>query len=182
MFVERGIQKLSKIFLLAIKEIHKSGRFSTSLSRNPLTRTLSGFINMFIKDIHSVYSLVCRRILDIHLTLSKHLYMNVFNEIFTKVTPFNCYCQIVFVRAFQHANVKNWGIVLNRLYLLKCDFFTPWNFNISHFFLQRISGANFGSLSKRKNWKTKTTIALFLIDRGEKKNAKRKSADGRLLS
>lgn len=61
---------------------------------------------------------------------SKYLYMNVFNEIFTKVTPIYCYCQIVFVRAFQHANVENRTRVLNRLYLLKSVFFTPLNFNI----------------------------------------------------
>ena len=138
MFVERGIQKLSKIFLLAIKEIHKSARFSTSRSRKPLTRTLSGFINMFIKDIHSMYSVVCRWITDIHPMGSKYLYMNVFNEIFTKVTPFYCYCQIVFVRAFQHVNVENWQEVLNRLYLLKFWLFLLRIFNISHFFYHQI--------------------------------------------
>lgn len=106
MFLKRGIQKLSKKLLLAIKEIHNTGRFSTSQFRNPLTRTLSGFINIVIKDIHSPYSIVCRRICHIHLNLSKHLQMNVFSEIFQKVTPFYCYCQIVFVRAFQHLIVN----------------------------------------------------------------------------
>ena len=65
---------------------------------------------------------------------SKYLYMNVFNEIFTKVTPFYCYCQIVFVGAFQHANVKNLMRVLNTPFLLKSGYFIAPIFNISCFF------------------------------------------------
>jgi hypothetical protein len=82
MFFKRGIQKLSKNLLLAIKEIHNVGRFSTRQFRNPLTRTLSEFINILFKDIHSAISVICRRFIIIRPNPSKHLYMNEFNDLF----------------------------------------------------------------------------------------------------
>ena len=59
-YVIWGIQNLSKISLIAIKEIHKLKRFSTLIRSTPFVPTDSELFNSEPKDIHTFFTLFCR--------------------------------------------------------------------------------------------------------------------------
>ena len=59
-FLGWGLQKLSKNFPFAIKEIHKTSMLLTLPFGIPLRAIVNDFINMVMKDIHRFNTLFCR--------------------------------------------------------------------------------------------------------------------------
>jgi len=78
-FLAWGTQKLSKNFPYAIKEIHNYLMLLTRAIAIPLMTNECDFFNMKRKDIHRIFSLICRYFLRIRQSVELKVVWFIFS-------------------------------------------------------------------------------------------------------